>query len=301
VSWPAGFSEGTITLPENTESVAVVNRTKLTYMPPLPDATKIYPNRLETSEGLITGFYNEVYNRHFLTYKGTSYQFQDVATDSFLPRLEQSQIQSVSKSADILVSLEMLHQFYEDQYVVEIRKQKAEGDTYREVDYIVGKRKMHLTAGWRVYNTKTGELVDSFVSVEDYTYEAEDVDRPKVTELLDKNLARELRNMGLRLGHAYAAKVSPTKHFTYRNIYDRGSDELEMAAAKVRDDKWEEAAEIWESALETEGNKKRKAMLYHNLAMYKERSGDQEAAKKYAKLAANHHKLGAQTQQQVGF
>ena len=300
VSWETGTSNGIITLPDGTKNVALLSRVNLSYPPTDPDELRQYTNHPDAVHGLLTGFYNEIYNRRYLNFIGTFYNFQTKANGQFPKGLDLTQVQAASNSADILVSLEMVDQWFEDKYTIDIRKKKMGDNLFSEEDYVIGRRTIKVIAGWKVYNGVTGEVLDSFRTEEDHFYEAEDLERIRVTELLNQNFNRELKNIGLRLGYAYGVRVSPKTHSETRVIYNTGSQDLEDAGMKIRDEKWDEAAEIWKTAVENEKRLKVKAMLYHNLAIYEERRGNIDQAREYAKLAANHHKLGQSTMRVIG-
>jgi hypothetical protein len=227
--------------------------------------------------------------------------YKEKADGSLPNKLTASELKNVSRDADFVASLEMLEQRYRDDYTIEIRRENLGDNVYKEVDFFVGKRTVIFNLGWRLYNAKTGEMIDEWETNDEYSYEAESRVRVNATNLLESKYPLELNNLGQRLGRDFATRVSPTNHYIYRNIYTTGNKYLENGAIDVRKEDWENAEKNWLKGVKFEKNRKKLAKLYHNLAMAEEKKGNPEKAKEYAKLASYQHPLGRKTQGTVGY
>jgi hypothetical protein len=300
VFYPTGTSEALVSFPANNKQIQLLNRINLR---PTEVFNQDYytPSLANGLNGALSGFRSEVYNRKYFTLNTSLNQFQEIGDGNFPKPLTPKQIQGAAGNADILVVLEMFDQVYRDDYRIEIRRQDLGNKTYKEVDFIVGKRTIIFKLGWKTYSAKTGTILDEKTYNEEYFYEAESLERVRATQLLNANFPKELGNLGSRLGADYASRISPTNHYTYRTIYTSGNKWLEKGAIDVRKENWNDAEQEWQRGIKQEVKRKKLAKLYHNLAILAERSGDLTQAKEYAKLAANQHPIGNKTQNAVGY
>jgi hypothetical protein len=300
VYYPTGTSKATIDLPDNNGRIVVLNRVRL-GVSVVSDNGFFIPNIKNGMNGALTGFRNEINNRRYFTNVANIEDYKEKADGSFPNKLTASELKNVSRDADFVASLEMLEQRYRDDYTIEIRRENLGDNVYKEVDFFVGKRTVIFNLGWRLYNAKTGEMIDEWETNDEYSYEAESRVRVNATNLLESKYPLELNNLGQRLGRDFATRVSPTNHYIYRNIYTTGNKYLENGAIDVRKEDWENAEKNWLKGVKFEKNRKKLAKLYHNLAMAEEKKGNPEKAKEYAKLASYQHPLGRKTQGTVGY
>jgi hypothetical protein len=249
----------------------------------------------------INNFKNQVRRQKFMSVSHTQEKYKKRANGQFPDTLTSNEIKSSGIGSDIIASLEMLDQKINDTYTIDIRRENLGNNIYKEVDYIIGKRTIDVKTGWRLYDVKSGTLIDEWEQNKNYFYEAESLDRARATSLLNNNYKRELYSLGADLGRQYAQRISPTKHLRTRNIYASGNIYLENGARAATQEKWDDAQDIWLEGLEHEVKRKKLAYLYHNLAINEERQGNIEKAREYARLAANQHPLGVKTQSKVGF
>jgi tetratricopeptide (TPR) repeat protein len=301
LSWQTGVSDATIKLPDGTKNMSFLNRVRIVYPFNHTKSTVLNPNVKEIMNGAVNGFRNQIRNQRFLTIFSSSEEFKYTANGSFPTALNQTQIGQIAVGSDILVSLEMLDQAINDAYKVEIRRVNLGNNTYREVDYYLGKRTVDLKLGWRMYNTKTGAVIDEWKQEETYFYEAESLERIRATNILNSNYRRELTNLGSRYGSQYASRISPTAHTIAHKFYAGGNEYLNKGITKARAEQWDEAEKIWLQGSKKETKQKKIAMAFHNLALNEERKGNNLKAREYAKLAANQHPIGVETQSIVGF
>ena len=301
LSWQTGVSDATIKLPEGTKNLTLLNRVRITYPFNHTKSTVLNPNVNEVMNGALNGFRNQVRNQRFLTLFSSSDEFKYTANGNFPAQLNQTQVSQVALGSDILVSLEMFDQVISDDYKIEIRRVNLGNNTFREVDHYIGKRTVDIKLGWRLYNSKSGALIDEWKQEEKYYYEAESLERIRATNILNNNYRRELTNLGTRYGSQYASRISPTAHTISHKFYAGGNEYLNEGIAKARAEQWDEAEKIWVKGTKRETKRKKIAMAFHNLALNEERKGNNLKAREYAKLAANQHPIGVETQSIVGF
>ena len=219
-----------------------------------------------------------------------------------LPKpLSTTDLQQVGVGSDLVVALEKFSQQIEDTYTVEIRRENLGNSTFREVDFYIGKRQIGVTIGWRLYNAKTGEVIDTWEEQNNYFYEAESRTRLRTTQLLNTNYRSEMMGLGSMFGSRYAARISPMEFRQTELLYSDGNEALRKGIIQVRIQNWSQAATIWEQGLRRERKRKKQAMLLHNLAINEQRKGNTSAAREWAAKAANKHPIGVKTQSRVGF
>ncbi|MDA8886565.1 DUF6340 family protein [Bacteroidia bacterium] len=301
ISWNTGVTEATVKLPAGASKATLLNRVRIAYPYNNTKSTVLNPNVNEIMNGAINGLRRQIRNQKFLSIFSESSDFKSIANGKFPAALTPSNVSQVGMGSEVLVSLEMLDQAMNDSYTIEIRRENLGNNVYREVDYYVGKRNINLKLGWRLYDVKTGAIIDQWEQQENYFYEAESRERIRATNLLNSNYRTELLNLGTRYGSRYAGRISPTAHLSTREIYSAGNEYLVSGIKAVRTENWEEAEKQWLRGIKKETKTKKLAMLYHNLAMNEDRKGNNPQAREYAKLAANQHPLGIKTQSVVGF
>jgi hypothetical protein len=300
ISYKIGSSESSLELPTESKSLALVNRMRLAYND-RNTGEIFFSNNGNALNAAINGFGSEINGRRYFLYNNTGNAYLLEAGNQRGSVLNSDQVRQQSQNRDLLVSIFAYNQEFNDTYTLDIRRQNMGGNVYREVDFYIGRRTINFTIGFRLYNAKTGAVLDEQLYEEEYFYEAESLQRIRSTQLLNNNFNRELTALGNRYGRLYASRISPVNHFVYRDIYPNGNSWLENGAAAARSENWEEAVKQWERGTKREKRHKQLAMLYHNLAISAERSNNLEQAKKFAQLAANQHPLGVKTQATVGY
>ncbi len=301
VSWNVAITDATIDLPEGAQTASLLSRVRIAYPYNATNSTIQNPNIPDIINGAIAGLRNQLSAQRFLSVGNPLSDYNYTANGTFPNPLALAEIQRLAGTNDVLISLEMLDQNIVDAYTIEIRREYLGNKTYREVDYFIGKRSINLKLGWRLYDAKTGKMLDQWEQAENYFYEAESRERVRCTALLNQNYKRELNNLGDRYGRRYATRISPIKHIRTLHIYDSGNAALIDGATATRAEQWEKAMSIWIDGLKVEKKGKKRAMLYHNLAIYEEHLGKNTKARDYAQMAANEHPLGVKTQSIVGF
>lgn len=301
VTWKTGVTQAEIELPADAKTVTILNRIRLAYLYNKTNSTVLNPNNLNVVNGALAGVKNRLNSQQYLRIIETNSSYPVTANGKFPQLLNVSDVRNVARGGDLVLVLAMFNQSITDDYKIEIRRENLGNNTYREVDHFIGRRSIPVKLGWRLYDAKTGNLIDQWEQKEEYYYEAESRVRLGATSLLDANYQKELNNLGNKHGLRYAIRISPTSHIRTMKIYTSGSAALTEGARFAKADEWENAVKTWVSDVRIETKGRAKAMLYHNLAISAERAGDNIQARKYAKQAASYHPLGAETQSLVGF
>lgn len=300
VSYVTGTSQASINLPPDARNVTLLNRVRLGY-PYNRSTTVLNPNNPDILNSAFNSLRNGIRQQNYLRIFSESASFKVNANGNMPTRLSFSDLKQVGMGSDLVVSLERFGQKIEDTYTVEIRREDLGNATFREVDIVIGKRQIDVTIGWRLYNTKTGEVVDTWEESDDYFYEAEARTRVRATQLLDVNYRNEMMSLGRVYGQKYASRISPTEFRRTEELYSDGNDALQKGIAAVQIENWDQAAEIWQSGITRETKRRLKAMLMHNLAINEQRKGNDTEARQWAAKAADQHPLGVKTQGIVGF
>ncbi|PVX52479.1 hypothetical protein C7377_0797 [Balneicella halophila] len=81
-----------------------------------------------------------------------------------------------------------------------------------------------------------------------------------------------MKVVAFSIGEALGKKLAPYWETVYREYYDSGTREMREAAKKVREEKWDEALQIW-AEIQTNAPDKHKARAAFNMAIVHERLG----------------------------
>lgn len=300
VSYVSGVSETDVTLPEGTKNVTLLNRVRLAYPYDL-SSTILDPNNPTVLNKASNEIKRQLRTQSTLSIYNESSSFRHNADGDFPAELTILEAQQVGAGSDLIVSIEKFGQHIADKYTIEIRRQNLGNNVYRDMDLYIGKREIRLSLGCKLYHTKTGAVIDTWQRQETYFYEAEALTRQRVTQLLNINYSRELQNLGFKYGHQFALRIAPTEYKNTVEIYDKGNENLEKAMTAVQLKNWAAAQELWEQGLQYEKNRRKRAMLLHNLAINEKRLGHTDKARSIALRAAEQHPLGVKTQSFVGF
>lgn len=133
-----------------------------------------------------------------------------------------------------------------------------------------------LITGWRVYDAKNKRILDEHVQTSEYIYDGQ------IGGLLDIAIQRQrrkemMRAAGDRAGDMYGHRISPQWIWVNRNYYNKGNDQLKIAARFARTQNWDKAAEIWQKQT-TNAKEKVAARATYNMALAAEKAGDLDLA-----------------------
>ena len=200
-------------------------------------------------------------------------EIQGTGRGDFPPPIAIATVQEVCNmsNAQALVTIEAFDSDTRLTCVPEKRTRKTrEGATE---EYIVYRATKHVdvTVGWRLYDGRTGAVVDEFRMFETVSFFAEGA-----TEAIAfANLPTRdymTREIGRVAGLAYSERISPTWNWVGRAYYGRGNDALKAGkrAVKVRD--YARAAEHWTQA-QADVKPKVKGRATYNMALAAELDG----------------------------
>ena len=301
VSYITGVSEATISLPEGARTVSIVNRVRLAYPTNNSNILLLNANNPDLLNATFNTFRGSIRRQNYLTILSESNEYKHTADGTYPTALSPADLKQVGMGSDLVISLEKFSQRIEDSYTLEIRRQDLGNSTFREIDFFIAKRKIDVQLGWRLYDTKTGVVIDEWEESDNYFYESEGLTRVRATQLLNANYRLEMQNLGRSYGTRYASRIPPTAHRQSVFIYSAGNDALVKGMLAVRSEQWTEAQKIWERGLKKEVKPKKRAKLLHNLAINQEQLGNNAEARQLAARAAGEHPIGAKTQSIVGF
>lgn len=143
----------------------------------------------------------------------------------------------------------------------------------------------NIDVGLRVYKPDTKQIIDEFffsdiINVFVFGETRADARSNCPTERdIVMDYAREYADK-------YVMRISPTWRPMNRRLYVKGNDAMKRASKLVLDDKWEEAASIWQEIVQKEQqNPKIQSYALYNLALYAEKEGQLKQAISFAQKA----------------
>lgn len=168
---------------------------------------------------------------------------------------------------------------------VKIKKEIGSGKDVRiiEVPGILTEGLASVQVGFRLYDPRTGTLVDQADFGTNNVWTAEAETRTQALALLiDKSLAT--RQVGQMAGASYARRVAPMYVDIQRNYYGKPKDHpsLSEGARHAEVDQWQEAIVAWEKGLSMVSDPKTQGKFCFNLALAHEVLGDLTEAKNWA-------------------
>lgn len=147
-----------------------------------------------------------------------------------------------------------------------------------------------ITAGFRVYNNLTKEILDEIANEEWTTSVGRGINPAKALEAISSR-KESILQISDNMGHNYALRTHPFKIRVVREYYVRGSDNFEIAKRRAQTGNWDGAAELWK--IETKNPKTKIAgRACYNMAIINEINGDLEAATSWASKAYTDYEDG---------
>jgi hypothetical protein len=145
--------------------------------------------------------------------------------------------------------------------------------------------KVNVNAGWRIYDNVKKEQVDQNIFVDEKGWDTKGWTADESFKKLP-NKRDAINGAGLFAGDQYGVRISPSWTNVYRSYYAKGKkqDGFKQAKKWVKQNNWEQAANIWENIIKTE-DPKNVGRAYYNLAVASEVDGDLDTAYIYAKKA----------------
>ncbi|MCT4638455.1 MAG: DUF6340 family protein [Bacteroidales bacterium] len=151
------------------------------------------------------------------------------------------------------------------------------GETRKPVNVQRG----YLEGLWRLYDARTGEIIDTHSFSDSVTirgYQGDLAYYDFVQYIVLSGLDKKAFDNGV----SYARRIAPYWGVETRKLYYQGHIEMGRALSFAQDNKWRKAEHIWKE-LSKRSNKKLKASCYFNLAVASEVMGDYDKAFEYLK------------------
>lgn len=284
---------GHITLPQDINKFALVNRYR-----PAKGGSSVW----NVLEGIFTG---ENIGQDRRGAETSLYGLQDALRNSprfefTMPNLElrgggvgnnfpdplsTQEVQQICRDAgtQALITIESFDSDSRLDYSIETEEKKTKNEkTYIDTTH-VAIATVNVTVGWRMYDGKTGNLLDQFRMVEEAQFDAEG----RTPNQAHRNLPNQeyvSNDMGARTGMRYSRRISPTWVNVSRNYYSKGSDKLKWARNLARADDWSGAADLWQQEANSAETKVKKRATY-NMALAREIEGDLDGAMEWSQKA----------------
>lgn len=167
-----------------------------------------------------------------------------------------------------------------------IRKEKnKDGKEVAFTDYFQN-LSSNTKLGWRLYDPKTHSIIDEFLVEEGKSWETNGASEAEAQSQLP-NLRLCTNETSYAAGLKYGMRIAPTWTYVMRNYYTKGSDNMKRANKLAQANKWDQAAEKWQSIATLQKNVKPKVKgrASYNMAVANEVNGKLKSALEWAEKA----------------
>lgn len=147
------------------------------------------------------------------------------------------------------------------------------GRYIKEYDGVIN---LSYKLGWRLYQPQLNPSVLRFEISDTIFWESSDYSLKMMYNKLP-SIKEALIGGGIASGQDMADKITPTWRDEIRRYYITGNKEIDAAIPLIKENKWEEAAEIWMKYSKVSPNSMRSKVEY-NLALAAEMAGDIDLA-----------------------
>lgn len=147
------------------------------------------------------------------------------------------------------------------------------GRYIKEYDGVIN---LSYKLGWRLYQPQLNPSVLRFEISDTIFWESSDYSLKMMYNKLP-SIKEALIGGGIASGQDMADKITPTWRDEIRRYYITGNKEIDTAIPLIKENKWEEAAEIWMKYSKVSPNSMRSKVEY-NLALAAEMAGDIDLA-----------------------
>ncbi|MEQ8475050.1 DUF6340 family protein [Fulvivirga sp.] len=211
-------------------------------------------------------------------------------TSAFPSQLSWMEVQNLCNKygTDAMVSIEM----FDTDFVVtngkrKVKKTVTEGEVKREVevDEFYAEGVGNITIGIRLYDPVAKTIVDQQLLNKSNTWNAAGSTlKDALAALIDKSSAT--RYLSRNVGSDYAYKIAPMPVRISRMFYGKSKKaiQLEQGSRLADVNKWQEAADKWESGISSAPTKEAGKLAYNTAIAY-EVLGDLPKAKEWAQKA----------------
>lgn len=283
-----------ITLPSDVETIVVINRYK-------PDEKHKFKNFIE---GLLTGerirldrlaadmAVNNVVKKLSesprVIVKTVPFELQGTGTWEFPQPLPVDVIKRITQDykADAIVCMEVMDSNSWIRTREDRRKRTVNGQT-QEYVVSVATRWVSVDAGWRVYDGKTGSVLDEHRMRQEMSWNSEAADpKTAVAQLMPTD--RAIPDVGAAAGWDYATRIAPSWVWLNREYYTRArkNAEFKQGVIDAQANHWRDASGKWKNLTESSDRKLAKRACL-NMAVACEVEGNLDAAVSWAKKGAS--------------
>lgn len=268
-----------INIPKDLKDINVLNRTRPEQRNIVDIITEGGQTSLNDRPGvneITNSFKEEVRKRKFFKVNYITKNAKAVQSDNFPVALSVDEILEFYEGEFLLASLEVFQVVEQEQFIEE---QKMQLDTNGNEYYINITRAiktLSAKSGWRLYNSKNGNIVDEFILNHNHTFEVEGINRQNAIEKIEARIPQAYKDLGSILGFMYAERISPIAIYITRSYYvkSKSCPELKEADTFIKLDDWETAKNVWQDGLRMCDKANDIAKLHYNLGIYYERNGD---------------------------
>lgn len=141
-------------------------------------------------------------------------------------------------------------------------------------------REIAITAYWKVYDLFKNEQLDHYVYTDTLFWDATAYNLTAIKEKLP-SVARSIRETAYFAAYDYANRIFPSWQKETRQYYVTGNKDFEIAAKLVENNKWIEAAELWDKYL-NDTDREIASRAAYNMAVASEMLGKLDLALEYA-------------------
>lgn len=281
-----------VTLPPNIKNVIVVNRSLASDQTKAIDVVDKFlalegPN-LDKDGGLasITGLGDELMkNNRFTGVKAlNNTELRTNSPGQFPAPLPWDVVERICRenSADALFSLELFDAESKISYAaIPVTINTPLGN----VPGIEHQANMLTTVktGWRIYDPAGKNIVDEFPIARNISYSGKGIN-PMVAAAGFINRKEAVKEVGNKVGHAYAMRIIPYWIRVSRDYYVKGTDNFKMARRKAQTGNWNDAGDLWQKET-TNPDRNIAGRACYNMAIISEINGNLDQAIQWSQKA----------------
>lgn len=141
--------------------------------------------------------------------------------------------------------------------------------------------------GWRLYDPKNKRVIDEFMVSENQKWNEREATKEEVMRKLP-NPRDAVNATSKAAGRKYGSRIAPMWASVAREYYKKGGEQMERAYRMTRNDKWKDAAAIWQPLTKSNDHKVA-GMACYNMAIACEVEGQLNIAREWAMQAYEKH------------
>lgn len=225
----------------------------------------------------------EIKEREFYKYEELELRKEEaVCSNNFFPKpLGTEEVKEYSNSKNIVLTFENIEYSEKDNYRKDVESTYDKNKVLiKERNVVIGEKNISAEAAIKVYDT-LGQLIDSLIIKEKYTYEVKEANRLLAQNSLRKGRNLAVINIGKKIGFEIAEAISPYNITIYRYYYaySRTNSKFNAAQDIIKDeDDWLSASFVWRQIAETDKDDVERAKAFYNLGLFHEKNGEFDLA-----------------------